>query len=136
MLRRFLAPFAFLALFGAPLTLGAQSLQITGQVTDSVHRTPLADATVLATPVAPTRDTVFHSTRTDAKGRFELAGLHVGKYIVSVEHAFTDSIGLERTVARSGGDGGERRRWRSRFPPSRRCGELSAARPSRTPRSA
>jgi hypothetical protein len=49
---------------------------------------------VLAEPVAPTRDTVFHSTRTDARGRFELSGLQAGKYVVSVEHPFTDSIGL------------------------------------------
>jgi hypothetical protein len=94
MLRRFLARFAFTALCIAPLNLGAQALRITGEVTDSVHRAPLADATVLATPIAPTRDTVFHATRTDAHGRFELSGLQTGRYEVSVEHPFTDSIGL------------------------------------------
>src|SRR6478735_2926044 len=71
-----------------------QAARISGTVTDSVHRAPLVDATVLATPVAPTRDTVFHSTRTDARGRFDLTGLQPGKYEVSVEHPFTDSIGL------------------------------------------
>src|SRR6478735_7709645 len=71
-----------------------QAARISGTVTDSVHRAPLVDATVLATPVAPTRDTVFHSARTDASGRFELAGLQVGRYEISVEHPFTDSIGL------------------------------------------
>jgi len=71
-----------------------QTARISGTVTDSVHRGPLVDATVLATPVAPTRDTVFHSTRTDARGRFDLTGLQPGKYEVSVEHPFTDSIGL------------------------------------------
>jgi hypothetical protein len=94
MLRRFLARFAFTALCIAPLNLGAQALRITGEVTDSVHRVGLADATVLATPIAPTRDTVFHATRTDAQGRFELSGLQAGRYEVSIEHPFTDSIGL------------------------------------------
>jgi len=92
--RRLLARLLFTALCGAPLRLGAQSFRIAGEVTDSVHRAPLADATVLATPVAPTRDTVFHSARTDVRGRFELAGLQAGKYEVSVDHPFTDSIGL------------------------------------------
>jgi len=71
-----------------------QSARISGTVTDSVHRAPLVDATVLATPVAPTRDTVFHAARTDASGRFTIDRLQVGTYVVSVEHAFTDSIGL------------------------------------------
>lgn len=74
--------------------VSAQSARISGTVTDSVHRAPLADATVLATPVAPTRDTVFHTTRTDAQGRYALEGLQSGRYVISVEHAFTDSIGL------------------------------------------
>lgn len=74
--------------------VSAQSARISGTVTDSVHRAPLAEATVLAEPVAPTRDTVFHATRTDARGRFELSGLQAGKYVVTVEHPFTDSIGL------------------------------------------
>ena len=72
----------------------AQAVRLAGTVTDSVHRAPLVDATVIATPVAPTRDTVFHSARTDTKGRFDITGLHIGSYVVSVEHAFTDSIGL------------------------------------------
>jgi hypothetical protein len=89
-----IARLACVLLCGAPLTLHAQSLRITGEVNDSVHRAPLADATVLATPVAPTRDTVFHSARTDAAGRFEIGRLQAGRYEISVEHAFTDSIGL------------------------------------------
>jgi hypothetical protein len=72
----------------------AQSARIGGTVTDSVHRAPLADATVLAAPVAPTRDTVFHSARTDAQGRYALDGMQPGRYMITVEHAFTDSIGL------------------------------------------
>ncbi|HEX7980187.1 MAG TPA: carboxypeptidase-like regulatory domain-containing protein [Gemmatimonadaceae bacterium] len=95
MTRCFPGAIAVAALATAPIWVAsAQSTRLSGAVTDSVHRAPLVDATVLATPIAPTRDTVFHSSRTDAKGRFELAGLQVGKYVVSVEHAFTDSIGL------------------------------------------
>jgi hypothetical protein len=86
--------FALLIVFATGVPAVAQSQRLAGTVTDSVHRTPLRDATVLATPVAPTRDTVFHSARTDAKGRFAIEGLQVGRYVVSVEHAFTDSIGL------------------------------------------
>jgi hypothetical protein len=92
--RRLVVRLVFITVCGAPLTLDAQSFRINGSVTDSVHRAPLVDATVLATPVAPTRDTVFHAARTDASGRFELGGLQAGRYEVSVEHAFTDSIGL------------------------------------------
>ncbi len=92
--RRSLPCFAFAVLCGTPITLAAQSFRVTGEVTDSIHRTPLSDATVLATPVAPTRDTAFHATRTDAQGRFVIEGLQSGRYVVSVEHSFTDSIGL------------------------------------------
>jgi hypothetical protein len=86
--------FAFLIMCAAVAPAAAHSQRLVGTVSDSVHRAPLADATVLATPVAPTHDTVFHSARTDAKGRFAIAGLQVGRYVVSVEHTFTDSIGL------------------------------------------
>jgi len=50
-------------------------------------------------------DSVFHTTRTDAKGRFALDSLRAGRYSISVEHAFTDSIGLDvpsRIVAIAG----------------------------------
>ena len=86
--------FALLIMFATATPAAAHSQRLTGTVSDSVHRAPLADATVLATPVAPTRDTVFHSARTDANGHFAMASLQVGKYLISVEHAFTDSIGL------------------------------------------
>jgi hypothetical protein len=91
---RFLSRLALAALCGSPATLAAQSARVRGTITDSVHHAPLADATVLATPVAPTRDTVFHSARTNAQGRYALEGLGAGRYVISVEHAFTDSIGL------------------------------------------
>ena len=94
MLRRLLARLAFSALCIAPLNLGAQALRITGEVTDSVHRAPLADATVIATRVSTAPDTVFHAARTDAHGRYAIDGLQAGRYVLSVEDAFTDSIGL------------------------------------------
>src|SRR3982750_297536 len=84
-----------LGCLGSPLVgAKAQSARVAGTVNDSVHRAPLADATVLATPVAPTRDTVFHWARPDAQGRYALEGLQPGRYVIAVEHAFTDSIGL------------------------------------------
>jgi Carboxypeptidase regulatory-like domain len=73
----------------------AQAQRLVGTVTDSVHRAPLRNATVVATPIDASRDSVFHSARTDAKGRFELDSLALGRYSISIEHAFTDSIGLD-----------------------------------------
>lgn len=73
----------------------AHPQRLVGTVTDSVHRAPLRNATVVATPMDASRDSVFHSARTDAKGRFELDSLRPGRYSISVEHAFTDSIGLD-----------------------------------------
>jgi hypothetical protein len=85
---------ALLILLGAART-SAQSAKLVGTVIDSVHRAPLRHATVVATPMEPGRDSVFHSTLTDAKGQFTLDALPSGRYSVSVEHAFTDSIGLD-----------------------------------------
>jgi len=83
----------------------ARSQRLVGTVTDSVHHSPLSDATVVATAVNSASDSVFHTTRTDAKGRFALDSLRAGRYSISVEHAFTDSIGLDvpsRIVAIAG----------------------------------
>lgn len=85
---------AVVCLTGPVARAEAQSARVTGTVTDSVHRAPLADATVIATPLAPAQDTVFHATRTSAQGQFTLDGLRSGRYVISVEHPFTDSIGL------------------------------------------
>jgi hypothetical protein len=82
-------------LLAAAVPAAAQSQRLVGTVTDSVHRAPLRDATVVATPVDAARDSVFHTTHTDAKGRFELDSLRPGRYSISVDHAFTDSIGLD-----------------------------------------
>ncbi len=92
-------------LLAATAPAGAQSARLVGTVTDSVHHAPLRDATVVATPVGGTLDSVFHMTRTDAKGQFAIGDLRSGRYTVSVEHAFTDSIGLDvpsRVVAITG----------------------------------
>ena len=97
--------FALLIAFAVAAPAVAQSQRLEGEVTDSVHRTPLHDATVVATPVNAALDSVFHTTHTDAKGRFALDALRPGRYSISVEHAFTDSIGLDvpsRIVAISG----------------------------------
>src|SRR4051794_11480327 len=97
-----------LALLALPLTsTRAQSARVVGTVTDSVHRAPLAEATVIAMPIGATRDTVFHSTRTDWRGKFHLDGLLAGAYSVSVEHPYTDSIGISvppREIRLAAGD--------------------------------
>ena len=81
---------------GCARTVAAQgsSARIEGTVTDSVHRRPLAGATVVATPSSVNRDSVSHSALTDTRGHFLLAGLLTGPYTLYVEHPFTDSSGI------------------------------------------
>jgi hypothetical protein len=86
---------AIVLVLAAARPIAAQSTQLAGTVTDSVHRTPLRGATVVATPVAGTVDSAFHTTHTDAKGQFALEALRPGQYSISVEHEFTDSIGFD-----------------------------------------
>lgn len=81
--------------------------RVQGTVTDSVHRRPLRDATVIATPAETATDSVFHAVVTDGRGRFSLEGLRPGRYILSVEHPWIDSTGvgvppLEVTVPSAG----------------------------------
>lgn len=84
-----------LALAALPLaSASSQSARLAGTVTDSLRRMPLGGATVIAMPISGSRDTAFHSTRTDGQGKFVLDGLPAGAYSVSVEHPYTDSIGL------------------------------------------
>jgi hypothetical protein len=93
---------AFLSLPLLALLVGAMRLpaqgsrlgRIEGTVADSVRGGVLAQATVIATPVHPAGDTVFHSAITDAQGRFILDGLRPGEYTLSVDHALIDSTGI------------------------------------------
>jgi Carboxypeptidase regulatory-like domain/TonB-dependent Receptor Plug Domain len=68
--------------------------QITGTVTDSIHRRPLASATIIATPASIAQDSVFHSALSDGRGRFTMRGLRPGRYALTVEHPYIDSIGI------------------------------------------
>jgi hypothetical protein len=68
--------------------------QISGTVTDSIHGRPLAGATIIATPTANLRDSVFHSATSDSHGRFRLADLQAGRYAITTEHPYADSIGV------------------------------------------
>jgi hypothetical protein len=68
--------------FVAAVPAVAQSQRVVGTVTDSVHHAPLRDAIVVATPVNAALDSVFHTTRTDAKGRFALDSLRPGRYSI------------------------------------------------------
>ena len=80
-----------LASLGLARSLGAQAH---GVVMDSVHRRPLAAATVVATPGAGVTDTTFHAVLTDARGRFGFEGLRAGRYLLTVEHPWIDSTGI------------------------------------------
>jgi hypothetical protein len=72
----------------------AQGQTLRGTVTDSVHKHPLIGATVIATPLGRTNDTLFHSGVSNARGEFFIAGLRPGRYSVSVEHPWIDSTGV------------------------------------------
>jgi hypothetical protein len=87
---------ASLCALGTALSLRAQSSvpRIEGSIVDSIRHRPLAGATVIATPRADIRDSVFHSARSDDKGHFVVVGLHAGRYTLSVEHPFIDSTGV------------------------------------------
>ena len=72
---------------------GAQ-VRVTGIAYDSIARRPLAGASVIATPEAGVRDTVFHTTVTAADGHFTLPLLLKGAYVFSLEDPALDSLGL------------------------------------------
>ncbi len=93
-MRRLLASSAVLAAFPVIALAQSEPPSIRGTVVDSVHGRPLAGATVIATPAARLADTLFHSTSSDAQGRFVLGGLHQGRYVLSVEHPWIDSTGI------------------------------------------
>jgi hypothetical protein len=68
--------------------------RIEGIVTDSVHRAPLGDATVVATPVQGEADSPFLAAKTDARGHFEIGGVRPGRYLLTVDHPLIDSTGI------------------------------------------
>ncbi|CAN5537490.1 hypothetical protein BH09GEM1_BH09GEM1_01430 [soil metagenome] len=68
--------------------------KIEGVIADSLRGGPLVGALVVATASSGPRDTVFHATQTDARGRFVLANLRAGAYAVTVEHPVIDSTGI------------------------------------------
>jgi hypothetical protein len=79
-----------------PTTLNAQAqapqrAAIIGSIIDSVHQRPLANAAVRATRVDAVPETAFTAV-TDSRGRFRLDHLPVGRYAVTFESAFLDSI--------------------------------------------
>src|SRR3954470_1732324 len=93
MLRRARLVFLVAAVAACPLTAVAQG-RVSGIVFDSISRHPLAGASIIATPGAGIRDSVFHSVTADASGRFAITSLASGPWLLSVEHPSLDSLGL------------------------------------------
>jgi hypothetical protein len=65
--------------------------RIEGQVTDSVHMGPLADAQVTATRVGSARETTFVA-KTDRRGRFRFDSLDAGRYAMRFASPLLDSL--------------------------------------------
>jgi hypothetical protein len=87
-------PYIALALLlCAGSSLGAQRSfgRIEGQVIDSVHSSPLADALVTATHVGVARETTF-VTRTDRRGRFYFESVEAGRYAMRFASQLLDSL--------------------------------------------
>jgi hypothetical protein len=91
-MRRFLCGVGVLV--GTPLLCAHAQSRIEGTVTDSLRGKALAGATVIALAEPGTRDSAFHSTRTDGSGRFVIGDLVTGRYALSVEHPLIDSTGI------------------------------------------
>jgi len=76
---------------GSPLAAQRNSGQIEGQITDSVHASPLADAEVSATRVGAARETTFVA-KTDPRGRFRFDSLEAGRYAMRFASPLLDSL--------------------------------------------
>src|SRR6185503_13726372 len=74
-----------------PLAAQRNSGQIEGQITDSVHASPLADAEVSATRVGVARETTFVA-KTDRRGRFRFDSLEAGRYAMRFASPLLDSL--------------------------------------------
>ncbi len=70
---------------------------IRGVVFDSIAMKPLAGAAVQAIDVR--NPTASHSATSDSLGRFELAGLSAGSWLVAAMHPRLDSLGLDQVRA-------------------------------------
>jgi len=82
---------ALVVCVGSPLAAQGKSGRIEGQVTDSVHVSPLADAMVTATRVGTARDTTFYA-RTDRRGRYRFESLDSGRYAMRFVSKLLDSL--------------------------------------------
>ena len=81
---------ALLVGLGSPLAAQGGSGRIEGQVYDSVHVAPLANATVSATRIGG-RETTFVAT-TDRRGRFRFEALEAGRYALRFVSPMLDSL--------------------------------------------
>jgi len=82
---------ALLVLVASPLGAQRTMGRIEGQVVDSVHASPLANAQVTASPVGTARDTTFYA-RTDNRGRFRFESLDAGRYAMRFSSPMLDSL--------------------------------------------
>ncbi|HXD22744.1 MAG TPA: carboxypeptidase-like regulatory domain-containing protein [Gemmatimonadaceae bacterium] len=74
---------------------GRAALALQGTVTDSIRHAPLVGATVIASQTSSTDGPMPDLTaKTDTRGRFAIALVKPGVYLVTVEHPWLDSTGL------------------------------------------
>jgi hypothetical protein len=78
-------------------TSGADSMRTTvvGTVYDSIARRPLPSAVVQLVGAGDTTAASRYGARTDAAGRFTIAGVAPGEYVAVFGHPALDSLGLE-----------------------------------------
>jgi len=85
---------AYAAALGAQAARAPHAARVEGQVADSLRGGVLVGASVVATPLYVTMDTVFHAAITDSVGHFVLDALPPGDYSLSVDHPLIDSTGI------------------------------------------
>ena len=82
---------ALLVGLGSPLAAQGGPGRIEGQVFDSVHAAPLANAAVSATRVGAANDTTL-VVRTDQRGRFRFDALEAGRWALRFTSPMLDSL--------------------------------------------